>query len=99
VFTGRGFPQYALYATMISVPVTILLYAVLIPPLGATGAAIASCGSYLLTTGLSMYFFRLATGIPLRVALRPGRTDISDYGDALRRIRTIARDWRTSRTR
>jgi len=97
VFTGRGFPQYALYATLIAVPITIGLYFALIPPLEATGAAIASCASYLLTTGLSMVFFKRATAIPLRRALVPGRRDLADYGDAWRRIRALVAARRSAR--
>jgi O-antigen/teichoic acid export membrane protein len=84
VVSGRGFPQYSLYATAITVPITLTLYIVLIPSLHATGAAAASTISYLLTTALSVAFLRRATAIPLRVALIPSRSDLVDYVDALR---------------
>ena len=45
--TGRGRPVYALYTALVTTPVTIALYAVLIPWLEATGAAVASTLSYL----------------------------------------------------
>jgi O-antigen/teichoic acid export membrane protein len=84
VFSGRGFPRYALYTTVITVPATLALYVVLIPPLHATGAALASTLSYLVSMGLSMVYFRRATEIPLRDALIPRRSDLVDYLDAVR---------------
>ncbi len=44
---GRGKPAYALYAALAATPLTVVLYAILIPWLDATGAAIASTVSYL----------------------------------------------------
>jgi Na+-driven multidrug efflux pump len=84
VFSGRGFPRYALYTTAITVPITLALYGVLIPPLDATGAALASSLSYLMTMALSVVYFRKATAIPLRSALVPSRADLIEYIDAVR---------------
>lgn len=84
VFSGRGFPRYALYTTAITVPITLVLYGVLIPPLDATGAALASSLSYLVTMALSVVYFRKATAIPLRAALVPSRAELVEYADALR---------------
>ena len=86
IFSGRGFPRYALYTTVITVPITLALYGLLIPPLDATGAALASTLSYLISLGLSMTYFRKATGIPLREALIPLRSDLLDYVGALRLV-------------
>ena len=78
VITGRGYPIYSVYNVLITVPVTVALYLLLIPPLGATGAALASTASYMLTTVLAMYFYRRVTDGSVRAALgadprRPAR--------------------------
>ena len=94
VVTGRGRPHYALLTTLITVPLTVALYLLLIPPLGAYGAALASTVSYLTATGLALVWFRRTTQIPLRAALVPSRAELRDYLDALanvrRRLRTRA---------
>jgi len=94
VVTGRGRPHYALLTTLITVPLTVALYLLLIPPLGAYGAALASTVSYLTATGLALVWFRRTTQIPLRTALVPSRAELRDYLDALanvrRRLRTRA---------
>jgi O-antigen/teichoic acid export membrane protein len=87
VFSGRGFPRYALYTTAISVPITLALYLALIPPLDATGAAVASTLSYFVTTAVSVFYFERATAIPLRTALVPLRSDLVDYVHAIRLAR------------
>jgi O-antigen/teichoic acid export membrane protein len=88
VVTGRGFPRYALFATIITVPVSVGLSLLLIPPLHAVGAAIASSISYAITLGLSLPILRRATPIRLRDALVPTRADVTDYLTAFRLART-----------
>lgn len=87
VITGRGRPQYALWTTLITVPLTIALYIALIPPLGAFGAALGSTISYLTSTGLALMWFKRTTHISLRVALVPSRAELRDYVDALADVR------------
>src|SRR5262249_24141243 len=53
---GRGKPLYSLYAALIATPFTVALYAVLIPWLHATGAAVASTISYSATFLLFCHF-------------------------------------------
>lgn len=88
VFTGRGFPRYALHTTVLTVPITVALYVVLIPSAHATGAAIASTISYIITLLLSIYYFKRATAISLRSALIPSRSDVVDYVEAFRAARS-----------
>ena len=83
VVTGRGFPQYSVYNVLISVPVTLSLYLILIPPLGATSAALASSASYMLTTVVAMYFYRRATGSSVRTAVVPTLADLREYPRAV----------------
>ena len=82
VVTGRGYPQYSLYTTFVTVPVTLALYAALIPTLGAVGAALGSTASYVLSTLLTMYFYRRVTQRPLRRALVPTAADLREYPSA-----------------
>jgi O-antigen/teichoic acid export membrane protein len=86
VISGRGFPRYALYTTLITVPITLVLYFALIPAFHATGAAIASSISYSLTMLLSIIYFRPATRISI-AALVPRRSDVHDYVAAVRAAR------------
>jgi O-antigen/teichoic acid export membrane protein len=76
---GRGKPRYTLYSSLISVPLTLGLYFTLIPTAGAHGAALASCISYLLTSGLTYAFFRQVADVGPRRAFVPGRSDFADY--------------------
>jgi O-antigen/teichoic acid export membrane protein len=75
---GRGKPIYSLYIALITTPLTIGLYAVLIPWLDAKGAAIASSVSYAVSFVLACVFYARVTGRrPLRL-LRPGRSELDD---------------------
>jgi O-antigen/teichoic acid export membrane protein len=93
VVTGRGKPIYALYTTIVTMPVTIVLYVLLIPPLGAEGAAIGSSLSYVLSTVLAVWYLRRVMPTPLRVALMPQRDDFEIYrrAPAMLRARIAAR--------
>jgi O-antigen/teichoic acid export membrane protein len=87
ILTGRGFPRYVVYGTLITVPTTLALYSILIPTLHAVGAASASTISYSFGTALSFVLLRLVTNISLRSALFPTRADLMDYVDAFRLAR------------
>ena len=84
VTSGRGYPQYSLYGRLIDMPITAVLYLVLIPAHGATGAAIASSISYALTGVISFVFFRRVVHIPLRTLFVPTREDLRDWRLAAR---------------
>ena len=79
VVTGRGQPRYLLYTVLITVPLTVVAYLLVIPDEGADGAAIVSSCSYLLTAFVTYLFFRRVTGIPVRDALVPRRDDLRAY--------------------
>jgi O-antigen/teichoic acid export membrane protein len=75
---GRGKPVYSLYGALISTPITLTMYAVLIPWLHANGAALASTLSYLITFALFCRFYGRVThrsALPLLVPTR------SEFGD------------------
>ena len=84
--TGRGYPRYALLTVAIVAPITLVLYFVLVPVMGATGAALSSTFSYALTTLLSLIFLQRVTGIGLRALAVPTRSDLHDYAYALRMV-------------
>jgi O-antigen/teichoic acid export membrane protein len=76
---GRGRPGLMLAATVVVTPPTVGLYAVLIPSLHATGAALASSISYAAMFALTAVLFRRVTGInPLR-RMVPTSSEIADY--------------------
>ncbi len=78
-FVGRGRPGYALAVTIVTTPLTIVLYALLIPPLHASGAALASSISYAATFVLCVVFYRRVTGEPVLARLLPTRSELADY--------------------
>jgi O-antigen/teichoic acid export membrane protein len=86
--TGKGHPEYALYAMAIITPATVAMFLVLIPAIGATGAALASTVSYAATAAAGLYYFRRATGIADLPRLLPGRAEIHDYLALTRRWST-----------
>ena len=87
VITGRGFPNYYMYVSLITAPATLGLYLLLIPDGGANGAAIASTLSYALTTVLAVVVFRRVTRLPLRSFLVPRRGDFVDYMHAGKQLK------------
>ncbi|HUZ15038.1 MAG TPA: oligosaccharide flippase family protein [Gaiellaceae bacterium] len=90
---GRGKPIYQLYVVLAVTPVTILLYATLIPSHGATGAALASTVSYLLSFVLECVVYKRVTGRRVLALLIPSRSELDDLlglGRALR-ARVIGR--------
>jgi O-antigen/teichoic acid export membrane protein len=86
---GRGRPMYSLYITLVVTPLTIGLYALLIPELEATGAALASSLSYAGNFALTCVFYRRVTGRPVARSLVPGRSELAD----LRRLPGAVREW------
>ena len=87
---GKGKPQYSLYNVLMVTPLTLGLYAALIPALGAVGAAAASSASYIATTVVAWHYFRRVTGLTTS-ALRPGMDEIRDYRALIGRIRARRR--------
>lgn len=75
---GRGFPNYALYIVALTVPPTLVLYAVLIPAHGARGAALASTISYTGNFVLTAFFYRRVTGRGVLRAMIPTRDELRD---------------------
>lgn len=78
-FVGRGHPGYSLIVTLVVTPLTIALYATLIPALEATGAALASSISYAATFLLVAVFYRWVVGEPVLARFVPTRSELDDY--------------------
>lgn len=90
---GRGYPQYTLYITAITTPLTLAFYFGLIPAFGAWGAAAASSASYGLSAILALLYFRRVARLRLRSLLIPLGDDVADYAGLAR----LARGWRFGR--
>ena len=87
-FTGRGHPYYALAVGLVSFPVTIAAYLLVIPDHGTLGAAIVSSGSYIAAALLAAALFFRSVHAPLRELLLPTRADIRDYQEFADRWRS-----------
>ncbi|MCP9489066.1 MAG: oligosaccharide flippase family protein [Solirubrobacteraceae bacterium MAG38_C4-C5] len=91
IIVGRGRPEYLLYAALIVTPLTVMGYVLLVPALGATGAALVKSASFTLSFVLSVVFHRLATGdTSLRVFV-PTRDELHDLVRLPSQIRAWAR--------
>lgn len=85
---GRGRPIYSLWIALMTTPLTIALYATLIPSLGATGAALASSLSYAGNFVLAAAFYRRVTGRRILPLLLPTSSEVDDLRALPRAIRT-----------
>ena len=88
---GRGRPIYSLQSMLVVTPLTVLLYATLIPWLNAEGAAAASSLSYVGGFALASWFYRRATGNHVWPLLIPTRGEIRDFRVL---ARSITARWR-----
>jgi O-antigen/teichoic acid export membrane protein len=88
---GRGHPGYTLAITLVTTPLTLALYLLLIPAFDATGAALASTISYVATFLLAAVFYRRATGARVLPRLLPTRSELADYRALMPAIAAWAR--------
>jgi O-antigen/teichoic acid export membrane protein len=93
VVTGRGYPRYALYSSVLQASAALALYFGLIPTFHAWGAAAASSLSYAFAAVVGLFFIRKVTAIGFREAFVPRADDVADYGGLVR----LARAWRQGR--
>jgi len=84
--SGRGHPGYAFRGALIVTPLAVVLYVLLIPPFHATGAAIASSIAYVAAAVVAGTFARHLTDLPVVSRLVPGRNQLMDYQELLRRF-------------
>ena len=86
-FTGRGAANHALLVGLVSFPLTLVAFLLVIPDHGSTGAALVSCGSYIAVSLLSALLFFRTTEAGLRGSLVPRRGDLHEYLRLARRVR------------
>lgn len=87
---GRGRPDYAMRIALMTTPLAIGLYFLLIPEFGAEGAAIGSDIAYIFSAGLAVISLRRLTGPEPRRRVLPGRGELRDYRDLWRAVRQRA---------
>lgn len=86
-YVGRGHPIFGLYSALVVTPATMVLYALLIPAHGATGAALASSLSFGLSFVLAVFFYRVAVGEPVWRRMIPTWSEVRDYIQLVPQIR------------
>ena len=84
-FTGRGAANQALLVGLVSFPLTLVAFLLVIPDHGSTGAAIVSCCSYVVVSPFAAYLFLRTPGHSARAALVPRSEDLQDYVRLARR--------------
>lgn len=83
---GRGRPGTSSLLAGLAAAVTVGLDLLLIPPLGVTGAALASVVAYTVYGSASLVALSRIGGIPVRALIVPGRADFAVYPAAARRL-------------
>jgi O-antigen/teichoic acid export membrane protein len=83
---GRGRPAYSLVGALLSTPITLVMYATLIPAFGATGAALASTISYLFSFVLVGTFYRRVSGRGIRSWAIVTRDEVADLRALFSRV-------------
>jgi O-antigen/teichoic acid export membrane protein len=86
-FTGRGAANHALLVGLVSFPLTLVAFLLVIPTGGSTGAAVVSCGSYVAVSLLSALLFFRTTGADVRDCLVPRIADLQGYVRLALRVR------------
>lgn len=76
-FAGRGELKWSTYAAVLGLVLTVALCIVLIPPYGASGAALASTAAYSITTLAMVAVFSRRFHVGVADLLMPRRADLS----------------------
>ena len=85
---GRERPEYALWIAVMTTPVAIALYFVLIPWLEAEGAALGSDVAYISSAVMAGIALRRVSGPGEGIrAVLPGRAELDDYKVLARQVR------------
>jgi O-antigen/teichoic acid export membrane protein len=90
-FTGRGAANQALMVGLVSFPLTVVAFLLVIPDHGPTGAAVVSSCSYVVVSLLSAYLFFRSTGAAPTAALVPRSSDLRDYVRMAQQVRPSRR--------
>ncbi len=87
MLSGRGRAEFALIVSLVMTPAAVVLYVVLIPPLGAMGAALASTLAYTIGFVVSLFAAqRMLKSSVLRLIV-PTRSEFDDYRTLALRLR------------
>lgn len=84
---GKGKPWISMQAMIPALVVNIVMNIVLIPDLGADGAAISSTISYGIAGILFLFFYSKAVNIPVRDILKFRKTDFDPILNVLKKIK------------
>ena len=84
-FTGEGAATDALLVGLVSFPLTFVAFLLVIPNHGSTGAAVVSCGSYVVASALAAYLFLKEPRHSVRTSIVPTAEDLRDYVRLARR--------------
>ncbi len=93
IIIGRGRPEYGLYSALVSTPLTMVLYFLMIPRWDAIGAAVATTISFTLNFVLAVFFYHRTTGRSAVRLMVPTRSELDDY----RRLWPQVREWGAAR--
>lgn len=93
---GRGFPEVRSYTAGLSLAVSVVLVALLIPAFGIFGAALASTISYSLAFAASVVLYGRKTGVRYRDLILPRLSDLRDLRLALLSAYSYLRSRRTT---
>jgi O-antigen/teichoic acid export membrane protein len=82
---GQGRSTFPLVSALVIAPPTVAAYIAGAKAFGATGAAVASSASYVITGLVAVAYSVRVTGVPARELLMPCREDWRAYGQLVRR--------------
>lgn len=88
---GRGHPRLGLQTALVTTPLTLLLYAMLIPAFHGPGAALASSLGFAWSFVIGAVAYRRVTGRSALTSLVPTRAELDDYRTLWATMRSRAR--------
>src|SRR5690606_23941030 len=84
---GRGKPWIAMYSMLPALVINVIINFMLIPKLGANGAAISSTVSYTIAGILFLYFYSKEVKIPIRIILTFKKSDFNPFFSLIKKIK------------
>ena len=85
-FSSRNRQQVSILIAAAGLSLNVILDILLVPYLGAAGAALASSCAYTVMGGTLLLAFKRESGLPWREILQPRRDDLMRYVDVIQRI-------------
>ena len=87
--SGRGFPQYGMIASAISLIATVIFDFVLIPRFGINGASLASSFSYIIHAVIILYAFKRVADVAFHDVFICNRHDFLEYFRLVKSLKAI----------